>query len=100
MRQTPLAATQIQLVGGALMQLGPRKGRSVEPIREIAGFSDPSVFSASQQFQILRFFQDASSTSGLWMERHVLARNPNDRREYQQIEELSSSTFVMCGNQL
>lgn len=103
--QPQLGQTQIQLVTGALMLLRSQKAvrNNVGPqavLKDRKDFSHPFVFDASQQFQILRFYFDEECPDGLWLERLVMARSSNNKRGYAPVPELTSTTFVLHGNQL
>ena len=99
--QGSLGRAQAQLVNGSMMLLRSRKAISGtakncnDPCREILpDFPGASVFDASQQFQILRFFFDQSQPDGLILQRIIMARVPNDKRGYAALKPLSSTTFV------
>jgi predicted MPP superfamily phosphohydrolase len=103
--QGGMGRTQAQLVGGSLMLLRSRhdlkKNDAEAASREpVAGFSDPRVLDAAQQFQVLRFFYDPSMPDGLWMHRFVFARVPNNALGYASIPELASKTFVLHGDEI
>jgi hypothetical protein len=55
----------------------------------------PTVFDATQQFQILRFSYDADVPDGLLLERLVMARIDNDPAGYAPLDEMISTTFVL-----
>lgn len=101
-RQKGLGRTQAQLVGGSLMQLHSREVNPAlyEPqARDNGDFSDASVFSDPQQFQVLRFLYDSEMPQGLWLDRWVFARTANKKRGYVPMIELCSRTFMLNGDQ-
>jgi 3',5'-cyclic AMP phosphodiesterase CpdA len=99
-KQPGLGRTLLQLVGGSLMlnrsraDKAPKNDVESEDTRH-SEFSDPTVFKASQQFQILQFFSDPERPEGLWLDRRVIARTPIRSSGYTQIGRLKSRTFVV-----
>jgi hypothetical protein len=98
-RQPGLGKTLLQLVNGSLM-LGRSRGEK-EPADDRKSsntghkeYSDPTVFKASQQFQILQFFYDPQRPEGLWLDRRVVARPPAGKRGYATIDRLTSRSFA------
>lgn len=105
--QGALGRTQAQLVGGSLMLLRARKamagagpGPGSSARAGLPDFPGASVFDASQQFQILRFFHDASLPDGLQLQRIVMVRVPNHPRGYGLFKPLMSTTFVPYGDSM
>jgi 3',5'-cyclic AMP phosphodiesterase CpdA len=96
--QGQLGGRQMQLVGGPLLLVRDRKrvrdGLGLQPVlKDRKDFSQPWVFEANQQFQILRFHHDSTNPDGLWLERIVCARSPNSKG-YRSLPELRSTTFM------
>lgn len=96
--QGQLGSRQMQLVGGPLLLVRDRgrirEGIGTQPVlKERKDFSQPWVFEANQQFQILRFRYDSTNPDGLWLERIICARAPNGNG-YRPVPELRSNTFM------
>lgn len=96
--QAGMAKRQLQLVVGPVMlvrsltQIQGGSGPGMARKRE--SFSDASIFAATRQFQVLRFFSDEDYPDGLVMQRYVMAYLPGTEG-YCSVPELRSETVVL-----